>query len=246
MLKFVYVLFRGYLHNNQKQIHYFSFILKTQKDSAMKFKTPTSFAVIGGTMSGKTHFVWNLLKSGSEMFDVAPSKIIYCYMEEQPIVDDMKSSLSDFDTYKGLPSREEIKEWSEDSPHTVIILDDMIHLVTKSSDALYLFQTMVSHSKVTAFLLSQNLYPPGVYAKSILLNCQHVILFKNVRDNRQIITFGSQVFTGRSKFWMDAYAKAVSHPYGYILIDLTNHCPEERQISYKYLTRRRRDDIVPT
>lgn len=112
----------------------------------MKFKTPTSFAVIGGTMSGKTHFVWNLLKSGSEMFDVAPSKIIYCYMEEQPIVDDMKSSLSDFDTYKGLPSREEIKEWSEDYPHTVIILDDMIHLVTKSSDALHLFQTMVSHS----------------------------------------------------------------------------------------------------
>ena len=74
-------------------------------------------------------------------------------------------------------------------------------------DALHLFQTMVSHSNLTAFLLSQNLYPPGVYAKSILLNCQHVILFKNVRDNRQIITFGSQVFTGRSKFWMDAYAK---------------------------------------
>lgn len=102
----------------------------------------------------------------------------------------------------------------------------MIHLVTKSADALHLFQTMVSHSKQTAFLLLQNLYPPGVYAKSILLNCQHVIL-KNVRDNRQIITFGSQVFTGRSKLWMDAYAKAVSRPYGYILIDLTNHCPEE-------------------
>lgn len=164
------------------------------------------------------------------MFDVPPSKIIYCYMEDQPIVDEMKSTLSDFDTYRGLPSREEIKEWSEDSPHTVIILDDMIHLVTKSTDALHLFQTMVSHSKLTAFLLSQNLYPPRIYAKSILLNCQNVILFKNVRDNRQIITFGSQVFTGRSKFWMDAYAKAVSRPYGYILIDLTNHCPEERRL----------------
>lgn len=196
----------------------------------MKFKTPTSFAVIGGTMSGKTHFVWKFLECGNEMFDVPPSKIIYCYMEDQPIVDEMKSTLSDFDTYRGLPSREEIKEWSEDSLHTVIILDDMIHLVTKSTDALHLFQTMVSHSKLTAFLLSQNLYPPGIYAKSILLNCQNVILFKNVRDNRQIITFGSQVFTGRSKFWMDAYAKAVSRPYGYILIDLTNHCPEERRL----------------
>lgn len=38
---------------------------------------------------------------------------------------------------------------------------------------------------------------PRVYAKSILLNCQHVVFFKNVRDNRQIITFGSKVFTRR-------------------------------------------------
>lgn len=29
------------------------------------------------------------------MFDVPPSKIIYCYMEDQPIVDEMKSTLSD-------------------------------------------------------------------------------------------------------------------------------------------------------
>lgn len=196
----------------------------------MQFKVPTSFAIVGGTMSGKTHFVWNLLKHGRELFDVPPKKIVYCYLEDQPIVDDMQSSLPDFSTYRGLPSREELREWSMNSPHTVVVLDDMIHLVTKSADALHLFQTMVSHANVTAFLLSQNLYPPGVYAKSILLNCQHVVLFKNVRDNRQIITFGSQVFTGRSKFWMDAYAKAVRRPYGYILIDLTNHCQEDRRL----------------
>lgn len=89
---------------------------------------------------------------------------------------------------------------------------------------------MVSHLQLTVFLLSQNLYPPGVYAKSILLNCQVVILFKNVRDNRQILTFGGQVFTGRSKFWMDAYSKAISRPYGYILVDLGNTCPEDRRL----------------
>lgn len=196
----------------------------------MKFKTPTSFAVIGGTMSGKTHWVWNLLKASSECFEVPPDKIVYCYLEDQPVVNDMQATLSEFTTYRGLPTREEIREWSQDSTHTVLILDDMIHLVTKSPDALHLFQTMVSHANITAFLLSQNLYPPGVYAKSILLNCQHVVLFKNVRDNRQIITFGSQVFTGRSKFWMDAYARAVRRPYGYVLVDLTNHCPEDRRL----------------
>lgn len=64
----------------------------------MKFKSPNPFADIGGTMSGKTHFVWKLLECGNEMFDVPTSKTIYCYIEDQPIMDDMKSTLSDFDT----------------------------------------------------------------------------------------------------------------------------------------------------
>lgn len=204
--------------------------LTPNESVAMKFKTPTSFAVIGGTMSGKTHWVWNLLKGASVSFEVPPNKIVYCYLEDQPVVTDMQASLSEFTTYRGLPTREEIREWAPDSTLTVMILDDMIHLVTNSPDALHLFQTMVSHANITAFLLLQNLYHPGVYAKSILLNCQHVVLFKNVRDNRQIVTFGSQVFTGRSKFWMDAYARAVRRPYGYILVDLINHCPEDRRL----------------
>lgn len=145
----------------------------------MQFKTPTSFAVVGGTMSGKTHFVWNLLKHGRELFDVPPKKIVYCYLEDQGVVEDMESTLPNFSTYRGLPSREELREWSTDSPHTVVVLDDMIYLVTKSADALHLFQTMVSRANVTAFLLSQNLYHPGVYAKRILLICQHVVLFKS-------------------------------------------------------------------
>lgn len=80
-----------------------------------------------------------------------------------------------------------------------------------------------------SFSIVSKSIPPGVYAKSILPSCQCVNLFMNVRDNRHI-TFGSQVFTGQSKFWMYAYAKAVSRPYGYILVHLTNHCPKERHL----------------
>lgn len=47
-------------------------------------------------------------------------------MEDQPKVEDIRSTLSHFETYKGLPRCEEIKEWSVKSPQTVIILDDMI------------------------------------------------------------------------------------------------------------------------
>lgn len=62
----------------------------------MKFKTPTSIAVIGGTMSGKTHLVWRILHHGSVMFEKKPSKIVYCYLEDQPIVEKMEASLPNF------------------------------------------------------------------------------------------------------------------------------------------------------
>ena len=58
-------------------------------------------------MCGKTHWVWNLLKN-SETFDVPPSKIVYCYLEDQPVVEEMQATLPEFITYRGLPTREEI------------------------------------------------------------------------------------------------------------------------------------------
>lgn len=106
--------------------------------------------------------------------------------DHKPKVEDIRSTLSHFETYKGLPRCEEIKEWSVKSPQTVIILDDMILLVAAEIDALHIFQIMVPHSNLTAFLLSQNLYPRDLYAKSILPSCQCVNLFMNVRDNRHI------------------------------------------------------------
>lgn len=51
----------------------------------------------------------------------------------------MKLILFDFDIYRGLFSREEIKEWFEDFLYIVIIFDDMIYLVIKSIDVFYFF-----------------------------------------------------------------------------------------------------------
>lgn len=66
-------------------------------------------------------------------------------------VDVIKVEGLELSPYRGLPTRGELRDWCEESPQTVVVLDDMIHLVTKSPDALHLFQTMVSHSNLTAF-----------------------------------------------------------------------------------------------
>lgn len=51
----------------------------------------------------------------------------------------MELILFNFFIYWGLLSWEEFREWSMDFFYMVVVLDDMIYLVIKSVDVLYLF-----------------------------------------------------------------------------------------------------------
>jgi hypothetical protein len=117
----------------------------------------------------------------------------------------------------------------------VVVLDDMVHLATKSPDALHLFQTMASHGHVTAFLLSQNLYPPKGLRQEhpVKLSARGSVQERERLSSdhhlRQSGFYGSlEVLDGRLR---------QGRPYGYMLVDLTNHCPEDRRL---------RTNVLPT
>lgn len=77
--------------------------------------------------------------------------------------------------------------------------------------------------------MTQNLYPPGNYARTISLNCLNVVLFRNHKDARQVLTFGSQILPGQSKFFLKTHSKKRRTPYGYLLLDLCPHTDKEYQ-----------------
>ncbi len=54
-----------------------------------------------------------------------------------------------------------------------------------------------------------------------------MVLFKNPSDKLQIGCLGKQLYPGKSKFFIDAYDSATAEPYTYLLLDLTQTCPEE-------------------
>jgi hypothetical protein len=139
--------------------------------------------------------------------------------------------------HQGLPSKEQIEEWSDDVEHTVLVLDDMMMQVAKSEESLNLFCVTAHHRRVSVFMLAQNLYMPGKFARTISLNCHYVNLFRNVRDSRQVLTFGSQVFPSKLKYFKDAYNKATSVPFGYLVVDMSSGTDD------KYILR---THILPT
>ena len=97
------------------------------------------------------------------------------------------------------------------------------------------------HLNMTIICLVQNLFQKGKVMRTLSLNCHYFVMYKNRRDQEQINRFGRQAFPQQSKYFVDAYMKATSTPYGYLLVDLNPH-------SYKLYSLRTRifpgEDVI--
>ncbi len=203
--------------------------------SLLPFNSPATAMIVGPTMSGKTSLIYEILKHADGMFQTPPERIVIAYTEYQPLFEEMEKNIDRLILHQGLPSKDQIDEWSEGVQHTVLVLDDMMMQVAKSEESLNLFCVTAHHRRVSVFMLAQNLYMPGKFARTISLNCHYVILFRNVRDSRQIFTFGSQVFPLRLKYFKEAYDKATSIPFGYLIVDMSPRTEDKYRLRTRIL-----------
>lgn len=56
--------------------------------------------------------------------------------------------------YQGLPSRDQIEEWTEAVKHTVLILDDLMTQVAKSEETFAVFSITAHHKNCTVFFFN--------------------------------------------------------------------------------------------
>lgn len=203
--------------------------------SLLPFSAPTTILICGCTQSGKTYFTKSLLQNANGMFSVPIDKIIYAYSEYQPMFDVISQSIPNLTLHQGLPSKEDIEQYTEGINHTILVLDDLMLQIAQSQDCVHLFTVTSHHRNVTTVMLSQNLYPPGKYARTISLNCLNVILFKNYRDSRQVITFGSQILPGQVSFFKAAYECATRPNFGYLHVCLEPTQKREYQLRSRIL-----------
>lgn len=126
--------------------------------------------------------------------------------------------------HDGLPNKQEINEFTENTEHTLLILDDLESKIVQSEELLHLFTVTSHHKKASVVLISQNLYPPVKYSKSISLNCANFVLFRSPRDMHQLITFSSQILPGMTRYFMDSFTKVKKKQfYSYLLVYLSPH-----------------------
>ena len=160
-----------------------------------------------------------------------PSKVLYCYGIHQDLFDDMERSVPNFQSRQGLPTVEELDEFTRDKRHKLVIIDDLMHEVMRNRNMELLFTQGTHHKCVSVILITQNLYPGGKHARTIALNTLYTVLMKNLRDVSQVSILGRQLYPGKSKGFLQAYKDALnSNKFGYFVVDMSPHAEDKYRL----------------
>ena len=83
-----------------------------------------------------------------------------------------------------------------------------------------LFTKDSHHRGITALYLTQDLFPPGKFAKTINRNAHCAICFKSPRDKRGIRNLLLQVYLDKWPRVLQLFLRLTARPFGYFMLDL--------------------------
>ena len=90
-----------------------------------------------------------------------------------------------------------------------------------------LFTRGRSHFGCSLVLMLQNIFPKGSQSRTISINAQYQVLFRNPRDSLQISILARQLCPLNSKDFLEIYKRATQRPYGYLFCCFKQSCPDE-------------------
>jgi hypothetical protein len=186
----------------------------------VRLKHPFTCTVAGPSTSGKTWFVFRLIKHVDRLIVPAPKKILYCYGEFQPSF----SEFPEVEFHEGLPDVSRF----DGRQRVLLIIDDLMN--EADQNVCNLFTKLSHHRGVSVVFITQNLYHRNRFVRTMNLNTHYIVMFKNPRDANQVTTLARQMYPGRSKFMVEAFKDATKNPYGYLLIDLKPETDERYRI----------------
>ena len=179
------------------------------------FDHPCTILVSGASNCGKSTFI---LKAP---IYPKPKKIYYFY----GAYNSGWKKLKDIEFIKGLPESD--FEFKKDS---LVILDDLMEEAKNCPYICELFTKHSHHSRLSVILVTHNLYCQGSQFRNISLNCNYMVIFKNVRDTNQISLLDRQMNGHGSTFLTNCYLNAVKRAFGYIVIDFRSSTHDRERL----------------
>ena len=186
-----------------------------------RLEHPFTCLVAGPTMCGKTELVKKLVETLPQSIKLPKSPpiedIIWCYGEWQPSYESLEQHGVRF--VQGVLNSEDL---NPNIPH-LVILDDLMDQTDKR--ICQFFTRGCHHRNASVIYIVQNLFNGHKDHRTISLNCQYMILFKNPRDCRQIKYLANQMFHKDGQCMTEGFNDATNEAYGYLLVDLKQDTP---------------------
>jgi len=185
---------------------------------------PFSCIIAGASQSGKSVFTLNLIKNIDTLIQPKITEIVLSYTEDQLLYNEIKNADSRVVLVKDL-------EYSITSKgNTLIVIDDQMNDVMKDKNIQDLFIKGVHHRSVSVILITQNLFPPGKYGRTIRLNATYLVIFKSLQFNSAVKTLGQQLFPSYKNFLYSAYQQATVSPYTYLFVNMHPNCEDKIRV----------------
>lgn len=196
----------------------FVFLISYSLVKMYAFQTPFTCTISGSSGSGKTFFVYRLIKNRRCIFKDSPKVIVYAYDVYQPIFQDLEQNHG-VKFIRGLPTIEHIDELKKyDS--SLIILDDLMAVAFDSELVQSLYTVLSHHHNISVLNICQNIFFRGRYSKTININTHVYVLFKTIRGNQQLTTLAVQLFGAKFKALRESFNDCVLNSrYPYLVCD---------------------------
>jgi Ni2+-binding GTPase involved in maturation of urease and hydrogenase len=168
----------------------------------LKIDCPARIQVVGPSQSGKSTFIYQLLKFREQMFKCSFARVYYCYPEgdntlmRQKYLDRLREVCPHLEWILGLPQVDELD--LSGKHHCLLILDDMGDSLLNSKKYCEVFFLWSHHSKLSLVYTLQNAFINSKYGKSISRNSTHYVIFPNKADLLSIEFLSANIFKKRN------------------------------------------------
>ena len=189
------------------------------------FQHPFSCIVAGPSKAGKTVFVSKFLKHVDYICSTSPAEIIWAFAEYQPHYRELACNPR-VRLCHGIPAMTQLKQ----NVHIpkLLVFDDLMNEFKRDETLVELFTKGVHHWNISCIHVVQNIFFGGL--RTARINAHYLVLFKNPSDKSQVSALARQIYPGKSRQFIEAYQSSTAQPFTYLLIDMSQNCPEELRL----------------
>ncbi len=176
--------------------------------------------VSGPPISGKTHFVLNLLKNSDRLFTEKFTYIVWFYGQHNKTISLLEKEFPHVQTVKGLPENiEHYIKPQEKNEYGLHIYDDLMTSSTENADILSLVTTKCQHNNISWILILQDIFYKSKNRLTLMRAAHYHTIFNNPLDLSIIDLMSAKLLPDDRKTFMQIFRQAAMVPNGYLHID---------------------------